>query len=109
VRPTYSGDVLTVRTDRYDLDLLTELLLGAVTEAAQHVASTPAPTRAAHLYGARLRTLITSVVDTDASPQKAPPTTEGSAVLPAHGAGDRVSYPVLDDVPIGLTATAHAG
>ena len=49
--------------DRYDLNLLTELLLGAVTEAAQHVASAPAPTTAARLYGAQLRTMITSVVE----------------------------------------------
>ena len=49
--------------DRYDLDLLTELLLGAVTEAAQHVASARAPARAARRYGAQLRTMIVCVVE----------------------------------------------
>ena len=48
--------------DRYDLDVLTELLLGAVTEAAQHVASVPAPARTARRYGAQLRTMITCIL-----------------------------------------------
>ena len=53
--------------DLYDLDLLTELLLGAVTEAAQQVASGPAPARAARRYSAQLRTMIDTIVGPVAS------------------------------------------
>jgi len=51
--------------DRYDLDVLTELLLGAVTEAAQHVAAAPTPTTTARRYAAQLRTMIRSILGPD--------------------------------------------
>jgi AcrR family transcriptional regulator len=50
--------------ERYDLDLLTELLLGAVTEAAHHVATSSDPVRTARRYGAQLRTLVDGIVGT---------------------------------------------
>lgn len=49
--------------DGYDLELLTELLLGAVTEAAHHVAASVTPAKTARRYTAQLRTLIAGIVD----------------------------------------------
>ena len=48
--------------DRYDPDLLTEVLLGAVTEAAQHVATSPHRTTAARRYSTQLRMVIDSLI-----------------------------------------------
>lgn len=48
--------------EHYDLDLLTDLLLGAVTEAAQQVATADKPVTAARRYGTQLRTMINGVV-----------------------------------------------
>jgi AcrR family transcriptional regulator len=48
---------------RYDLDQLTELLLGAITEAAEHVATSPRPRPAARSYAAQLQRMIAAIVD----------------------------------------------
>ena len=48
--------------DRYDVDRLAELLLGAITEAALHVATAPAPTSVARRYGAQLDLMIDAIV-----------------------------------------------
>jgi AcrR family transcriptional regulator len=50
--------------DRYDLDQLTELLLGAITEAAEHVATSPHPKPTARSYAAQLDRLIAAIVST---------------------------------------------
>jgi AcrR family transcriptional regulator len=64
-------DASPALADRYDLDLLTELLLGAITEAAQHVVAARNPTVAARRYAAQLRTLVAGLrasVDTTPRP-----------------------------------------
>jgi AcrR family transcriptional regulator len=48
--------------ERYDLDQLTELLLGAITEAAEHVATSPRPGPAARGYAAQLERMIAAIV-----------------------------------------------
>lgn len=47
---------------RYDLDQLTELLLGAITEAALHIATSKQPSRAARSYATQLERMITAIV-----------------------------------------------
>jgi AcrR family transcriptional regulator len=47
---------------RYDLDQLTELLLGAITEAAEHVATSTRPQPTARAYAAQLERLIEAIV-----------------------------------------------
>ena len=47
--------------DRYDLDQLTELLLGAITEAAEHVATSAHPTKTARSYAAQLERMIGAI------------------------------------------------
>jgi AcrR family transcriptional regulator len=48
--------------DRYDLDQLTELLLGAITEAAEHVATSSRPGVTARSYASQLERMITAIV-----------------------------------------------
>jgi AcrR family transcriptional regulator len=48
---------------RYDLDQLTELLLGAITEAAEHVATSPRPAPTARTYATQLERMITAIVE----------------------------------------------
>lgn len=49
-------------SDHYDLDQLTDLLLGAITEAAIHVASSSNPPLAAASYTAQLQHLLKAVI-----------------------------------------------
>ena len=49
--------------DRYDLDKLTELLLGAITEAAEHVATSPRPGPTARSYATQLERLIGAITE----------------------------------------------
>jgi AcrR family transcriptional regulator len=49
--------------ERYDLDKLTEILLGAITEAAEHVATAPRPGPTARSYAIQLERLITAIVE----------------------------------------------
>jgi AcrR family transcriptional regulator len=56
--------------ERYDLDLLTELLLGAITEAAYNTSTDPHPRRAANRYATQLRHLVDGLV---ATPPARPP------------------------------------
>ncbi len=53
-----SLDAHEALAQRYDLDLLTELLLGAVTEAAQQVVTADDPRRTARRYERQLRALV---------------------------------------------------
>jgi AcrR family transcriptional regulator len=46
----------------YDLDQLTELLLGAITEAAEHVATSPRPAPTARAYATQLERMIRAIV-----------------------------------------------
>jgi AcrR family transcriptional regulator len=48
--------------ERHDLDLLTELLLGAITEAAYNTSTDPHPRRAANRYATQLRRLVDGLV-----------------------------------------------
>jgi AcrR family transcriptional regulator len=48
--------------ERHDLEVLTELLLGAITEAAEHVATSPRPRPAAKRYASELEHMIDAVV-----------------------------------------------
>jgi AcrR family transcriptional regulator len=47
---------------RYDLDQLTELLLGAITEAAEHVATASRPGPVARTYATQLERMIAAIV-----------------------------------------------
>ena len=49
--------------ERYDLDQLAELLLGAITEAAEHVATSPHPTKTARSYATQLERMIGAITD----------------------------------------------
>jgi AcrR family transcriptional regulator len=46
---------------RYDLDQLAELLLGAITEAAEHVATSARPSPTARAYASQLERMIAAV------------------------------------------------
>jgi AcrR family transcriptional regulator len=53
---------------RYDLDQLTELLLGAITEAAEHVATSPRPAPTARTYATHLGRMSTDIVEPSRRP-----------------------------------------